>query len=308
MSRIASRLAEMEQREAGGGPILAGPECAPRATNMLTAAGDAMRIRIGHWQRQDADEHHHNEHEICAPGQHAAAMFSHRGARGEMQRVRLTERQICVIPAGLPHSVDCLGPVVLASIMVKPAFLQELSEERGTARHALAGQFALADHFLWHMVRSLEHQLQLWGDMEQAYLDALALVIGQHLLGNYCQLPAAPAAAPAQALPPHKMRRAIEYIERHYQDDIGFRAIADQLGMSPYHFARLFKQATGESPHQFIMRRRIEMAKKMLAESDRSVAEVAFEVGYKSQSYFTTRFTRYTGMPPAAYRAGCWSP
>jgi AraC family transcriptional regulator len=73
--------------------------------------------------------------------------------------------------------------------------------------------------------------------------------------------------------------------------------------MSPYHFARLFTQATGQSPHQFIMRCRIDAAKKMLSESQRSIADIAAEVGYKNQSYFSTRFAQLAGMPPVAFRA-----
>ena len=100
------------------------------------------------------------------------------------------------------------------------------------------------------------------------------------------------------------MRRAIDYIRDHFRDDIGFRDIAGQLDMSPFHFARMFKHSTGESPHQFIMRCRIEAAKKMLIEDDMAIVDVAFEVGYKSQSYFTTRFALLVGMTPAAFR-GC---
>ena len=72
--------------------------------------------------------------------------------------------------------------------------------------------------------------------------------------------------------------------------------------MSPYHFARLFKQATGVSPRQFVIRRRIEAAKILLAARRLSIGEVALAVGFCSQSHFTTSFRRSTGITPGHYR------
>jgi AraC family transcriptional regulator len=74
--------------------------------------------------------------------------------------------------------------------------------------------------------------------------------------------------------------------------------------MSPYHFGRKFKQSTGQSPHNYIARCRIERAKTLLVEAKLPISDVAFEVGYKSQSHFTVCFGRLAGVTPAAFRAG----
>jgi AraC family transcriptional regulator len=267
---------------------------------VLEAECDAIRVRIGSMHPHRAGEHRHDEHEIAAPGAHASAVLSYRAASKGTQQVRLSHRHVALIPAGLAHALDWQAPAALTTIMVRPAFLQALAAAHGAERHALAGQLSAIDPFMWHFARTLERQLQLWGTPERAYLDSIAVVIGQHLLSHYGARTSAP---PAGCLPHYKTRRAIDYIQSHYQEDIGFRDIALHLGMSPYHFARLFTQATGQSPHQFIMRCRIDAAKKMLTESQRSIADIAAEVGYKSQSYFSTRFALLAGMPPVVFRA-----
>ncbi len=74
------------------------------------------------------------------------------------------------------------------------------------------------------------------------------------------------------------------------------------MRLSPFHFARLFKQSFGEPPHRYVTRRRIERAKHMLARGERSVAEIGFDVGFGESSSFTAAFRKMTGTTPARFR------
>ncbi len=267
---------------------------------VLEAQCSDLRIRIGKGPRVDAGERPQDDHEITAPGIHASAILTYRGARGEPQQIKLSDRHVCIIPAGHTHQAAWTSDAQVTSITVKPAFLRSLAQANGYHGYEIAPQYASVDPFMWHIARSIEQQMQTRRALEQSYIESIAIVIGQHLLLTYSDNP---APSPAHGgLPRYKIRRAVDYIRAHYQDDIGFKDIAGQLDMSPYHFARMFKHSTRESPHQFIMRCRIESAKKMLIESDKTIADIAFEVGYKSQSYFTTRFALLVGMTPAAFR------
>jgi len=267
---------------------------------MLEARCDGIHIRTGS-NTDDARERQHDHHQIAAPGMHASAVLSYRGAGGEPRQTRVSDRQIAVIPAGHVHTAEWTTQAQLTTIMVNPAFLHTLARSNDLRHYEMTAQYASVDPFLWHMVRSIEQQLQRHRALETSYVESVAVVIGQHLLTTYGQAPS--PALPSGGLPRYKLRRAIDYIRAHYHEEIGFKNIAAQLDMSPFHFARMFKQSMGESPHQFIMRCRIEAARKMLIEGDRSIADIAFEVGYKSQSYFTTRFALLAGMTPAAFRS-----
>jgi AraC family transcriptional regulator len=79
--------------------------------------------------------------------------------------------------------------------------------------------------------------------------------------------------------------------------------IAGLLDMSPFHFAHVFKHATGVAPHQYVIRRRVERAKQLLAATDLPIADIALAVGCANQSHFSALFHRVTGRTPQAYRA-----
>lgn len=99
-----------------------------------------------------------------------------------------------------------------------------------------------------------------------------------------------------------RLRRAIEYIHANYHQEIVLSEIAEAAFLSEYHFAHLFKKVTGLTPNNYLIAVRLEQAKKLLAETDESIANVSLAVGYTSQSHFTKVFRNFTGLTPAKYR------
>ena len=101
---------------------------------------------------------------------------------------------------------------------------------------------------------------------------------------------------------PQQLRRVLECIESRIAEPLRIRHLAQEAAMSPFHFSRMFKRATGQSPHQYLTLQRIEKAKLLLAASDLPIVAVASAVGYLTQAHFTSSFGRYAGMTPKAYR------
>jgi AraC-like DNA-binding protein len=99
-----------------------------------------------------------------------------------------------------------------------------------------------------------------------------------------------------------RLCRARDYLAAHYARPVFLAEAARQACLSPFYFNRLFTQAFNETPHEFITRRRIEQAKKLLLAGNHSVTEICFEVGYESLGSFSTRFSSLTGLSPAAFR------
>jgi AraC-like DNA-binding protein len=106
------------------------------------------------------------------------------------------------------------------------------------------------------------------------------------------------------ALPEGRLRRVAAHIDRNLDRNLRLVDLGAVVHMSPYHFARLFKKATGQSPHRFILLRRIAVATALLADSTSSIGSVARSVGFTTASHFTTTFRRLTGVTPTAYRRG----
>jgi AraC family transcriptional regulator len=126
------------------------------------------------------------------------------------------------------------------------------------------------------------------------------------VLGRLFQLAGALAVDPPDpvkvAIPRWRMQRVDAYISQHLGDPISLAAVAAAAGLSPMHFAARFRLATGQRPHHYILRARIEHAKALLVSSARPVIEVAGDAGFRTQAHFTTIFKHYTGATPCAWR------
>jgi AraC family transcriptional regulator len=101
---------------------------------------------------------------------------------------------------------------------------------------------------------------------------------------------------------PQQLRRVLECIESRIAEPLRIRHLAHEAGMSPFHFSRMFKRTTGESPHRYLTRHRIEKAKLLLAASDLPIVAVASAVGYLTQAHFTSSFGRHVGVTPKTFR------
>jgi AraC-like DNA-binding protein len=97
--------------------------------------------------------------------------------------------------------------------------------------------------------------------------------------------------------------RAKDLADGRYFEPLGVEDLARAAGLSRAHFSRQFRRAFGESPHAYLLTRRLERAAALLRMTDRSVADICFSVGLQSIGSFTTSFTRAFGLSPAAYRA-----
>jgi AraC-like DNA-binding protein len=105
------------------------------------------------------------------------------------------------------------------------------------------------------------------------------------------------------APPERHLLRAKDLADARYAEPLGVDELARRAGLSRAHFSREFRRAFGESPHAYLLTRRLERAAAYLRTTDRSVTEVCFAVGLRSVGSFTTSFTRTYGVSPAAYQA-----
>lgn len=102
---------------------------------------------------------------------------------------------------------------------------------------------------------------------------------------------------------PHILGRRIkEYIDKHYMEPITLQTMGEALHISPYYLSHVFKQMSGYSPVQYLLRRRIGEAQTLLITTDLSITRIAELVGYDTQSYFNLQFTKNVGMSPGKFR------
>jgi AraC-like DNA-binding protein len=103
--------------------------------------------------------------------------------------------------------------------------------------------------------------------------------------------------------PARHLVRAKDLVDARYAEALGVADLARAARLSPAHFSREFRRTFGESPHQYLLTRRLERAAALLRATDWSVPDICFAVGLRSVGSFTTSFGRMFGAPPTAYRA-----
>lgn len=107
---------------------------------------------------------------------------------------------------------------------------------------------------------------------------------------------------PRIALQPHKLRRVLAHIDANLDRPITLRELAELAHLSPYHFARVFKHATGRSPYDHVCWRRITRSTALVARSELKIAEISASTGFASAAHFSSAFQRAAGIPPLQFR------
>ena len=151
-------------------------------------------------------------------------------------------------------------------------------------------------------------ELMVLGELAQAAAEGKSDVgldeIGQFFASRFVEVVSArsPKAAPATS---RDRRRAVEtalWIDAHSQNEIDLEHAAEQAGVSPFHFLRLFSSVLGVTPHQYLVRSRLRHAARRLADEERSITDIAYDVGFGDLSNFVRTFHRAAGVSPRKFR------
>ncbi len=188
-----------------------------------------------------------------------------------------------------------------------PLFRQAAREVLGKAgrRASLREVSGLRDPVLSAFLGQLHRELTApAGRPSMLFVQGVAQSVAVHLVRRYADTRTAGAGGGVRGgrLPASSLRRVTEFMEARLDEGVRLDGLAREAGMSKFHFCRLFSRTTGLSPSRYLIRLRMEKARRLLRETRRSVIEIGLEVGYGSPSHFAQVFQRETGMPPSEYR------
>ena len=208
-------------------------------------------------------------------------------------------------PKGFHFDVHCVRPRRARQWILdvdQTMFGQRVQEAVRGGQVELSPHLNSADRQIVALCRLLHADLEagcpsgpLYGELVGA---ALAVQLAQR-----CSTGAADAGSPRGGLSPSRLRRVFEYIDANLDVNVRLNMLAHEVGVSAFHFSRLFKQSTGCSPHQYLLRRRLDRAKTMLRQPEMSMAEISASTGFADQSHFTKVFRQFTGVTPSDYRS-----
>lgn len=161
--------------------------------------------------------------------------------------------------------------------------------------------FSKSDPLIYQIGLALKAALESDGQGSRLYAESMTTALSAHLLQHYSGRKHTIHEYDG-GLPKHKLQQVIEFIIDHLCEDLLLKTMAEEVGMSQYHFARLFKQSTGLSPYQYVIYCRIERAKILLLKSQLKISEVSSSVGFNDQSQLTRHFKRLLGVTPKQIR------
>jgi len=260
-------------------------------------------IKLEHYRLPvgELPEHTHREHVVM--------ISLSDGARGEIRtatgsRVRgtLQSGNVCVLPSGLAHTARLDNPSEHLAMYLDPATVR-----RAASESQLSGNFEVierctrSDSVISNIGMALLGELESEGLSGRLYAESLANLLAVHLLRHYTA-GASDAHRITGGLSAQKLKQVMAFVAENYTTDVRLSELANVAGLSTFHFAREFKRTTGTTPHQYLIKFRVERAKSLLAEAELPLTEVGLQSGFSHQSHFTRLFRRFTGTTPLSYR------
>ncbi len=194
-------------------------------------------------------------------------------------------------------------PFDFLRLCIPVATLDQLAYDRGVRR---VGGLRTTSRGIYNPVMqglamSLAAALQEPAHATTLFLDSVALAFHAHILSAYGGVLGNGSSARA-GLAPWQLRRVIEFMEANLAGQPSIRDLAQECGLSGSHFARAFRQATGVPPHRWLIKQRIERAKRLLLEGHLGLSEIALVCGFVDQSHMSRNFMRAEGYSPGRWR------
>lgn len=263
-------------------------------------------IRLDHHRQPayETPEHSFQQHiiTICLePG----IIKSERVFNGRLQDEHIAYGDVVIIPANTHHISRWQSEAEFLILSLEQAFLTRAAFESIDFQNLeIIPHFAAPNPLIQQVGLALKSELESDHRGSRIYIESLTTTLCIHLLKHYSvSREKIISYSSAKGLSPRNLQQVIDYIHDNLEKDLSLAEISQVVGMSIYHFSRLFKQSTGFTPHQYVMNSRIEKAKHLLTNSEQPIEQIFEQVGFQSQSHFTNVFHKLVGITPKVYRA-----
>lgn len=210
-----------------------------------------------------------------------------------------------LFPANLSHWATWDRETEFSIVAICPKFFEKVALENIKGdRVELIPQFSIVDATIGHIALALKAEVEAGCTTGSLYGESLATALVMRLIQNYS------ACKPqiltnSNGLTKYQLHQVIDYINTHIDQNISLTDLGKVATISQSHFARLFKQSMGITPHQYLIQQRVERAKKLLHKRQIPIADIALQCGFANQTHLTKRFRQIIGITPKAYQQKC---
>lgn len=242
------------------------------------------------------------EHHVIAPTLRGDGFSTVRSGDGVIRAPSVTGG-VTIAPRGFSGDFDCDGMPLASNVFLSRARLQRCADELssgGTAAE-LVPRLHFDDPALFSILKLIAAESSEPGPHGRLYYEQLIDLMCLQLLRLHCAFPA-PATVGRAGLADWQVQRVTRYMADRLGEPVSLQELADLLGFSRFHFCKAFRRATGFTPYQWLVRLRMEQARRLLRETRLSITEVAFAVAYQTPSAFTHAFRACYGLTPSEFR------
>lgn len=241
------------------------------------------------------------EHHVIAPtlrgDGHSAVRFG-----SSMMRSPSVTGGVTIAPRGFSGRFDCDGRPLASNVFLSRQRLQGCADELKVGQPAeLLPRLNYKDQKLFWILSLISAEAETPGLHERLYLEQLVDLLCLHLLRSHSAFPL-PTAQVSGGLRSWQVRRVTNYMHERLDEPIELQELAELLGLSRFHLCTAFRKTTGWTPHQWLLKLRMERARQLLADQRLTITSVAMAVGYQTPSAFTHAFRSYFGMTPRELR------
>jgi AraC family transcriptional regulator len=217
-------------------------------------------------------------------------------------KIPVAPGQVVFCPRKEWHNIRWGERISVLSVIISDSALMEAARERLTERSLeIVPKHVVTDERLTHLLLALDAERARGYSSGKLFVDCIESALANVLLTSFNTF--APRSIYSKGgMAPRLLRRVVEFMHANMDKQIGLKDLADCAGLSLSHFSFQFRASTNQSPHQYMLRLRVERSKELLADSRLSVLDVGLEVGFRNQQHFATVFRNSVGVPPSVYR------
>ncbi|MFJ6782984.1 helix-turn-helix domain-containing protein [Streptomyces yangpuensis] len=281
---------------------MAGSHIKPGVRCLSSSAGDLAHAVVERTVERAAESHGTPDRHVLVVHTGASASLAW-NADGTARRARFHTGEALVNPAGYASLPCWQDDVELMLLAIDPKWLDAYAQESGvrtTRPLELAPDFHFTDPLLTLLVQRLVAEYEGGGPVDALYAESLVQAAAAVVLRR-CAAGGGPGRREG-GLPARRVAELRDYIHLHLGRRISMEELSAVAGVSAAHLNRLFRASLGESPHQYVLRQRVERAQNALLHTDDSIADIAFAHGFADQSHFARVLRRSTGLTPRALR------
>ena len=226
--------------------------------------------------------------------------FSLKGAASA--KIPVADGQAVFCPRKEWHNISWNEGISVLSVRIPDSALMEAARERLTERSfEFVPKQVVTDDRLTHLLFALDAERVRGYSAGKLFVDCIETALANLLITSFNTV--APRSIPCKGgMAPRVLRRVVEFMHANMDKQFGLKDLADCAGLSLSHFSFQFRASTNQSPHQYMLRLRVERSKELLTDSRLSVLDVGLEVGFRNQQHFATVFRNSVGVPPSVYR------